>query len=275
MLDMSATSLNTSRNPFSISPDPSYLYLTEALHVLCDKVRFTLDERQGLSVVYGEVGHGKSTVMRHLYSEYHARADCTTVSLLTPKFSTELGLLKAICGEFRLPIRHARISQESELRDFLLSEYAAGRNCVLFVDEAQMMKGEVLELVRTLLNYETDSAKLINIILFAQLELRDRLKDPSKKALRSRVFLYSTLDPLSIDDTERMLEFRCERARSDLTFEPDAVRLVYELSKGVPRDLLKICETAWLFARRNKSPVVPAGLIEMAAEHVQIGHSDE
>jgi general secretion pathway protein A len=249
--------------------------MTDALHVVCEKIRFTLDERQGLSVVYGEVGTGKSTLMRHMVGEYSAREDCTTIPLYSPKQSTELGLLKAICGEFDLALKHSRIAQESELREFLIAEYRAGRNCCVFVDEAQLLKGEVLELVRTLLNFETDSAKLINLILFGQLELRDRLKDRSKKALRSRIFLYSVLEPLTVEDTEKMIRYRLERARVKLEFEPEAVRLVFQRSKGIPRAAMRLCGAAFLLARGNGVTAIDAEMVGMAADHVPPDGDDD
>lgn len=256
-------------SPFSLSPDPAFLYLTDGLRETIGKTAYTLDQRRGLTVIYGEPGCGKSTLMRHIWGAYHAREDTAIAVLLTPRFKTELQLLKAICGEFRVPIRHARMAQESEFWKFLQEQYAAGRNCVVLIDEAQMLKGEVLELVRTLLNYETDTAKLINLVLFAQPELRNSLRDPSKKALASRVFVYSTLDPLTREDTEEMIRFRCERAGVDVDFEPDAMRLVFDLTGGVPREVLKLCDAAWLLARMNELERIPAEIVGRASQHVK------
>jgi general secretion pathway protein A len=256
-------------SPFSLSPDPAFLYLTDGLRETIGKTLYTIDQRRGLTVVYGEPGCGKSTLMRHLFGSYHAREDVSVAALLTPRFKTELQLLKAICGEFRVPIRHARMAQETEFWRFLQEQHAAGRNCAVLVDEAQMLKGEVLELVRTLLNYETDSAKLINLVLFAQPELRNSLRDPSKKALASRVFVYSTLDPLTREDTERMIEFRCERAGVRVDFDSEALRMVFDVTGGVPREVLKVCDAAWLLAQMNGLNRIPLEVVERAQEHVR------
>jgi general secretion pathway protein A len=253
------------RNPFSISPDPQFLYLTPSLRAILDKVRFVLDERQGLTVVYGEVGHGKSTVLRHLYSEYAAREDCRVAFLPNPNYNTDLALLKAISGEFDLPRRRAMLDQEHELRGFLLEAYRQDKNCVVFIDESQRLTGKVLEVIRTLLNFETDAAKLINIVLTGQLELRDRLRDPSKKALRSRIFLSSTLDSLSLAETGEMIAFRCHRAGVENPFGPEAMETVFVCSAGVPRQILKLCGAAFKIAKMNELGAVPPDLVQMVA----------
>ena len=170
-------------DPFTTNPNPQALHLTDSLHETLDKTRYVLDARQGLTVIYGEVGHGKSSIVRYLYNEYAAREDCTCAMLPNPEVDTGLALLKAICGEFGVPRKRAKLDQQEALQAFLLENYAADKNCIVFIDEAQNLKGRVLELVRTMLNFETDTTKLIQIVLCGQLELRDRLRDPSKKAL--------------------------------------------------------------------------------------------
>lgn len=256
------------KTPFKLSPDPNFMYITDGLRETIAKIDHTIEYRQGLTVVYGDNGMGKSTLMRHLHASYLAREDTTVALLLKPEFSTPLQMIKTICGEFRRPIRHAKMAQESELWRFLLEEYEAERNVVLLVDEAQMLKGPVLECVRTLLNFETNESKLINIVLFGQLELRDSLRDKSKRAIASRVFVYSVLTPLTREDTEAMIRYRLERARVALDFEPDAIEQLYAISRGVPRDLVKLCDIAWLFARNNGLDTVPAPLVLKAQQHV-------
>lgn len=256
-------------NPFSLSPDPTFLYLTDGLRETIAKVDWTVDMRQGLTIVYGDVGMGKTSLMRFIYGKYLAREDLVVGSLLKPKFNTDLQLLKAICGEFRVTHRHARLAQEAEFNAFLVESYAAGKNVVLLIDEAQMLKGQVLELIRTLNNYETDNAKLIQIVLFAQLELRDSLRDVSKRAIESRVFVYSMLDPLSPLETTNVIAFRLERFRASLTFTPEAIERVYHLTNGVPRQVMKLAEVTYMFATGNRVASVEPDLVDMSHEHVK------
>lgn len=257
-------------NPFTTSPNPAYLYLTDSLHETLDKTRYVIDERQGLTVIYGEVGHGKSTVIRYLYNEYADREDCAVALLPNPDYDTGLALLKAICGEFGIPRKRAKLDQQEQLQKFLLEQYEADKNVIVFVDEAQTLKGRVLELVRTLLNFETDSTKLVQIVLCGQLELHARLADPSKKALRSRIFLQSTLDPLTLADTANMIEFRCERVKVRLPFDAEAIEAIFRLSRGVPRDVLKLAGTAWKLAQNRGLGAVPLAAIEAAARTVPL-----
>src|SRR3954471_16760936 len=107
----SMTAAQVALGPFSLSPDPAYLYLTDGLRETIGKTMYTIDQRRGLTVVYGEPGCGKSTLMRYLYGTYHAREDVAVAALLTPRFKTELQFLKALCSEFKVPIRHARLAQ--------------------------------------------------------------------------------------------------------------------------------------------------------------------
>jgi general secretion pathway protein A len=256
-------------NPFTTAVDPSYLYLTPSLDMTLDKVRYVVDSRQGLTVIYGEVGHGKSTVLRYLYEEYDVRDDCVAILLPTPDYETELAMLKGICSEFGLGRKRSKLDQQAELRAYLLDLYQQQKNCVIFVDEAQVLKGRVLELVRGLLNFETNRHKLMNIVLCGQLELRDKLRDASKKALRSRIILTSTLDPLSLQETEQMIRFRCEKAEIPMPFAPNTIEAIFLQSRGVPREVLKICGTAYHLAMKNRISEIPLELVESVTPHVE------
>lgn len=252
--------------PFSISPNPMLLYLTPALQVTLEKVRFVVDSRQGLTAILGDVGLGKSTVIRYLFNEYDAREEVAATMIPSPNFPSEFAFLKKICADFGLPARRSMGDQENELRSFLISLYSQDRVCVVFIDEAQRLPGRQLELVRTLLNFETDDTKLVQIVLSAQLELRTKLMDSSKKALRSRIFAPSMLAPLSLNETREMVEFRCQQAGVRNAFSSDAFEMLYTLTGGVPREILKVAAVAWRFAGANGQMITPADITEACGE---------
>jgi general secretion pathway protein A len=256
------------KDPFTISPNPLLLHLTSALQVTLEKVRYVLDSRQGLTAILGDVGLGKSTVIRYLFNEYDSREDVATTLIPSPNFPSEFAFLKKICADFNLPARRSMTDQENELRNFLISLYAQDKSCVVFIDEAQRLPGRQLELVRTLLNFETDDTKLIQVVLSAQLELRDKLMDKSKKALRSRIFAPSMLAPLSLQETEAMVNFRCKQAGMSNTFTKDAIEALYGLTGGVPREILKVAAVAWKFSESDGHRITPDLIAEAAGEAV-------
>lgn len=248
--------------PFSINPDPSLLYLTPGLEAALHKTRYVIENRQGLTAIFGDVGLGKSTVLRYLYQSYEARADCRTAFLHTPSYKSEFAFLKAICADFGVPVRPSQQRQESELNGFLIEQLTEDRLVVLFVDEAQKLPGSQLELVRTLLNFEDGRVKLIQIVLAAQLEIHQKLADPSKKAIRSRIFAPSLLEALTLSETVDMIAFRCQRAGMPQPFEPAAVEAVYRVTGGVPREVLKVCSIALEMARAQGVERIDADLVE-------------
>jgi general secretion pathway protein A len=256
------------KQPFSISPNPFLLYLTPALQVTLEKVRFVVDSRQGLTAILGDVGLGKSTVIRYLFNEYDAREDVAATLIPSPNFPSEFAFLKKICADFELPARRSMVDQENELRRFLLDVYASDRLCVVFIDEAQRLTGRQLELVRTLLNFETDETKLIQVVLAAQLELKQKLADSSKKALRSRIFAPSLLAPLSLNETQEMVNFRCQQAGAKNTFTNEAIETLYTLTGGIPREILKVAAVAWRFSEAEGNKITPELIQEAAGEAV-------
>lgn len=253
--------------PFSTSPNPNLLYLTSALNVTIEKVRFVVDERQGLTAILGDVGLGKSTIVRYLFNEYDARDDVAATLIASPNFPSEFAFLKKICADFSLPPRRSMVDQENTLRNFLIDLYSRDKVCVVFIDEAQRLPGRQLELVRTLLNFETDDAKLIQVVLSGQLELRTKLMDESKKAIRSRIFAPSHLAPLSLNETSEMIKFRCDSVKERNPFSEDAVQTLYTLTGGVPREALKVAAVAWRFSGGAK---ITSELVEDAAQQARL-----
>jgi general secretion pathway protein A len=231
--------------PFSISPNPNSLYITPLLRSALIKARFTIDKRQGLTCVLGDNGLGKSSFLRFLFAEYGAREDVVATLIPTPSFPSEFAMLKSVCQDFDLPAKRSLVAQQEELQNYLLEKYEAGFNVVLFVDEGQRLTNKMLELVRTLLNFETAKHKLIQIILAGQLELRDRLLSDENKAIKSRIIAASLLASLTPDEMAAMIEHRCKVADITNPFPAPTLERLYDLSGGVPRETLKICALAY------------------------------
>lgn len=256
------------KKPFSISPNPATLYVTAGLKSVIAKVRYTIEQRQGLTCILGDVGMGKSSVLRLLYAQYQADDKVSPCFIPTPSYTSEFAFLKGLCNEFKIPPKRSVYDQESSLQSFLVDEYGQGKNVVVFIDEAQRLNGKMLEQVRSILNFETNSDKLIQLVLAGQMELRDRLRDPTKKAIRSRIFAPSLLAPMSYEEMKAMLEFRCCLEEISMPFTDSALELVYNTTSGVPREILKICSLAYELMKSAGLETVNHELIEATKEEV-------
>jgi general secretion pathway protein A len=255
--------------PFKVSPNPNLMYVTSALQGSLEKIRFMISERQGLGLILGDNGTGKSTVLRYLVAEYSAEG--YSVGLLNQtEFPSPYALLKAICAQFGLDPKRSQAAQHSALEDYLIEEYRAGRTAILFVDEGQRLTAELLEVVRALLNLETYEDKLLQIVMAGTLEMRDRILAKRSKALRSRVFAPCMLVDLSPQDTAAMIAFRCDRAGIETPFDLEGCRRIYERSRGNPRDTLLICAHAWRLARKEGLRRVPIEVIDAACDTTSI-----
>lgn len=247
--------------PFSLSPDPRFLYLTPQHHHALAHIRFTVDDRQGLGVLYGDIGHGKSTLVRRLYDLYRDEASFEVILLTNPDMASALQLLKRITDACGLPRRRTKLDQMQEFENFLVEKYAEGKTVLLMIDEAQQMHGPMFELIRQITNFESASTKLIQIILVGQNNLRNKLR--MKRALLSRAAAVSTLDPLTPEETRAMIEFRLRVAgRNSPLFEDSAILKIHKLSKGVPREIVKRCRTAIMVAALNELDTIPPEAIE-------------
>ncbi len=267
---MSATA-TIDATPFSISPNPNSLYITPSLRAVLVKARFTIDKRQGLTcAALGDVGLGKSTVLRFLYGEYAARDNVVTTLVPTPKFPSIFAMLKYVCTDFGIEPKRSYIAQQDALHDFLRETYEAGKNAVLFIDEAQLLDNAQLELLRGLLNFETHEHKLIQIALAGQLELRDKLNTPKNKALYSRISTYSLLDPLTLEETIAMIEHRCKYVGISNPFRREAMERVYANSKGIPRGILKLCALAYEMMQMEDSREIGPDMIDDTVPEVAV-----
>ena len=254
--------------PFSLTPNPRYLHIGTQHRSAIAKSLYLVEHRQGLTVIFGDVGMGKTTVSRHLLHHFLDYPEKFQVAYMpNPSYPSEHQLLVAICDEFGVAPARSKQATLSRLNAFFSEAFLAGRIVVLLIDEAQLLKGPQFELLRQLLNFETDDHKLIQIVLFGQNELRTKLKP--KKALSSRIVTRSTLEPLDLADTAAMIDFRLAVAGyTPGMFLPAAIARIYEASGGVPREVNKICLSAFTLATFTGLQRIDLALAEQAIAEI-------
>ncbi|MBX7223358.1 MAG: AAA family ATPase [Blastocatellia bacterium] len=259
-------------HPFSISPDPRFLYHTDHHLNAFTRCRQNIVRRQGLSVVVGDVGTGKSTVARRLFLDFTEEEVTPSYSTRfiknTTNWTTSTKMIFSLSQEFNCPPRRSEAAQWAEFEQHVYSLAETGQNVVLLVDEAQNIPKKVLIRLRELLNYEADAAKFIQIVLFGTLELAELLGDAALRPLKSRIAGgISSLTPLELDDLTEAIKFRvtvagCHRP----LFTDECFPLIHQASRGVLRDAIDICQSSLQFAFEDNEPVISAGTVLLALE---------
>lgn len=255
--------------PFTITPDPRYLFMSERHGEGLAHLVYGVTEGGGFIQLTGEVGTGKTTLVRTLLGQIPAEVDIALI--LNPQL-TAREFLTAICEELGIVLprdRHSTKALTDALNKHLLEAHSRGRRIILLIDEAQNLSEGVLEQLRLLTNLETARQKLLQIILIAQPELRDKLAQENMRQLAQRVTGRYHLQPLSREEALQYIDHRL-RVAGALTeiFEPTAKREVFRLSGGVPRIMNVICDRALLGAYSLESRVVNKRLVRKAASEV-------
>lgn len=255
--------------PFAITPDPRYLYLSEAHREALAHLLYGVTESGGFIQLTGEVGTGKTTLTRALLEQLPEHVDA---ALVYNAHASLAEFLESICDELgvaRAPGTSTPKALTDALNQHLLGAHARGRRTVLIVDEAQNLDAELLEQVRLLTNLETHREKLLQILLIGQPELRDTLARNDLRQLAQRVTARYHLEPLDEAATTAYVRHRLEVAGARRTiFPPSAIRAVHAASGGIPRLVNVICDRAMLGAFAAGAHEVDAGLVRAAAAEV-------
>ncbi len=259
--------------PFSIAPDPRYLFMSERHREALAHLLYGLDAGGGFVLLTGEVGAGKTTVCRCFLEQIPEH--CNVAYIFNPKLTVG-ELLRSICDEFGVPHKAAVPGHETvkdcidPLNASLLAAHAAGRNNVLIIDEAQNLEADVLEQLRLLTNLETSERKLLQIILIGQPELRSMVARPSLEQLAQRVIARFHLDALSPQETQQYIAHRLAVAglRGPVPFSRRAFKRVHALSRGIPRRINLLCDRALLGAYAAGTREVSTAIVERAAREV-------
>lgn len=254
--------------PFQLTPDADFLYLSETHARAKAYMDYCIRARDGFVVITGEVGAGKTTLIRKLLSEFDQRV---TVAKIFQTQLNELEFLQAVLLEFGIKPFHAgKVEVLNMLREFLLDNFARGRQAVLIVDEAQNLSPGVLEEVRMLSGLETQKQKILQVILVGQPELNATLDAPQMQQLLQRVRLRFHLRALSESETRDYIRHRlhiagCERA----LFADDTVPAIYQYTGGIPRLINTLCDTAMMCAFADDLSGVTRATVMAAVDELQ------
>ena len=264
--------------PFSLTPDPKYLYRSESHANAFELLQYAIDRREGFVVITGDIGTGKTTLCRALLEQTDKK---TFTALLLNPFLSEEDLLKAILQDLgvvsqrraglagRQPSKQELINT---LYDFLLSLVPLGARAVLIIDEAQNLPLPILEQIRILSNLETDKEKLLQIILVGQLNLVPLLRSPELRQLDQRVSIRYQLKPLTEEEAGAYVSHRLAIANStrSVLFTPAALKLVHRYSGGIPRLINMLCDRALLGGYSAQTTRIDEDLVVTAAEGLDL-----
>lgn len=259
--------------PFSIAPDPGFLYLTAKHQEALAHLLYSTTQKGGFILLTGEVGTGKTTLCRHFLKIIPEQYQ--TAFIFNPKISAQ-ELLATICDEFgiALPDGPASVKQLTDLINLrLLDIHAAGQNALLVIDEAQNLSMEVLEQIRLLTNLETTEQKLLQIILIGQPQLRTMLGREDLRQLAQRIVARYHLEPLSVPECadyirHRLVTSGCDQAAADAIFPASTLRAICKSTGGVPRLINVLCDRALLGAYVENTHVVNRRIVRKAVLEV-------
>lgn len=253
---------NLTQKPFDLLPDPDFLFMSSSHKKALSYLDYGIRERVGFILLTGEVGSGKTTIVRNLIKNNLANV------VLSKIFNTRVDseqLIAMINDDFGLSVQNKdKITLLRDLNTFLIEQYVKGNQPVLIIDEAQNLDQDLLEEIRMLSNLETDNAKLLQIILVGQPELRKTLASPTLIQLRQRISINCHIQSLNRAEIELYILHRMEKAgdRDAATFSEETINIIFSYSRGIPRLINIICDFILLAAFAEETRIIDAPLVQ-------------
>jgi general secretion pathway protein A len=258
-------------SPFRVTPDPRFFYTNPVYLETYAALRYGIEAKKGLVVVTGEVGTGKTTLLRKLLRNFETTVHSVFIFNTYVNFSE---LLRVTLRDLGLaPKDPSKVMLLEELKNYLIKQLKQNHTVAMLIDEAQNLSDETLENLKLLSNLETDQEKLLQIVLMGQPELEAKLDQPELWPLKQRVTVHCQLGPLSDDEVGPYIDFRLRTAGYEGRglFHRDAVQQIAFYSKGIPRLINIICDNALLIAYAESRKMIPVDIIKQVARDLRIG----
>jgi len=269
------------RQTFQLSPNPEFLYLSPGHEECLQRIHLTLELKNGLFVGIGDSGTGKTTLCNQLLQELSERDDVIVGMLHHPWAPSPYAFYHMICDEIGAPAGGPKstLSRRAALFQFVQNQVLYhGKTLILIIDEAQQLTGKQIEIVRALLNLETPEQKLIQMVIFGQLEFMNFIAGKRFKNFRQRVAMSYVLSPLSLPDTGALIDYRLRQGGytgNGALFTPEAIEEVYLASKGLPRAITKFCHIALLIAFFRQENRISREIVREAVESTPLKGVEE
>jgi general secretion pathway protein A len=261
--------------PFGLTPNPKYIFKTDSYLEVVSNLKYCISQSKGLVVVTGEVGTGKTTTLRSVLQQFGP--DILSVYIFNP-FINVTEFFELFTQGLNLGLASAASKAEvlNSLCRCLAQRHSKSLRTVLIIDEAHGLSPQVLEEVRLLANFETNSEKLLQIILCGQPELRETLNQPELRQLKQRISLRCSIKPLQIHEIGHYIRFRLKTAGAERVniFDPSAVDLIARASAGIPRVINNVCDNALLYGYSSGREIITGDIIREVIEALDIMPSD-
>lgn len=257
--------LGLTKEPFSSSPDPNFFFRSMSHVQALNRLEIAIRLKRGLSLILGEVGTGKTTLARTLLHRFQHEPQVLFHIILDPSYESEYQFLQHLCRMFGVrPTLKSTLGCREAIEHYVFQQAGTeGRTVVLVVDEGQKLSLAMLETLRVLLNYETNEFKLLQVVIFGQMELMPRVK--RIRNFIDRAVLKYIINPLNEQETAELIRFRLEQAglaEGRMLFSSEAIRAIYRLTQGYPRKISMLCHDILETVVMREQPMAERALIE-------------